>query len=164
MVAEDRNLIVRCNNQTSSDSGYIKHRLINRIRQVLLQSFTASELAQALLEVTDSEKLFNTILLSAEDNLYSRYRGGEKGDLKALSRAFAAEYNARWLERMAEIYVEHYSNSDLLELIFFYQSTLGEKLLGSMPSLAVKFAELSAEIGESLPTLIENFLAEHSAK
>ena len=98
-----------------------------------------------LLDLTGSAKLAEQIMDQLTTTL------GEDGADQAFWESFRAEVDIQELVRMTiPIYDKHFTQAEIRELIAFYQTPLGAKVVEKMPAIAQESMVAGMEWGEEI--------------
>jgi len=103
------------------------------------------ELALELIEVTDADALLEQMVpaIIAQQSVLLRRERPELGEaeLRAFRDHLRAEIEAarqEFLERMAGLYLQHFTADELERLIAFYRTPVGKKSVEVMPQVMAK--------------------------
>ena len=97
--------------------------------------------AQKLIKVTGATALFNPLIAGVVEQaklLFLQQNPDLASDLNAVAAKLRTEYAPRFSElekHVASLYATHFSDAELKQLLAFYQSPLGKKLLQQQPQI-----------------------------
>ena len=105
------------------------------------QSNTKTEKVRKLLEVTGSTSLSKQMI----DNIVEMYKQSYSDVQQTFWEEFRKEANAEELQsQIIPIYEKYYTEEELTQLIAFYESPLGRKVVQSLPQILQE----SMKVGE----------------
>ncbi|MCF8477001.1 MAG: DUF2059 domain-containing protein [Pseudolabrys sp.] len=114
------------------------------------QSPAALLTAAQIVKVTGAANLFNPLVAGVVEqakNLFLQQDPGLGGDLNEVAAKMRADLEPRLSEltgEVARIYATHFSEEELKELLAFYNSPVGKKLVQEQPNIvndSLKFAQ-----------------------
>lgn len=97
--------------------------------------------AQQLIKITGAASLFDPLIPGVIEQaklLFLQQNPGLAKDLNEVAVKMRAEYAPRLSEltkHVAELYVQRFTEAELKQLVTFYQSPLGKKLLAQQPRI-----------------------------
>ena len=106
--------------------------------------------AQQLIKITGATTLFNPLIAGVIEQaklLFLQQNPDLAKDLNEVAAKLRAEYAPRFSEltnHVADLYVQRFSEAELKQLLAFYQSPLGKKLLQQQPQIvnsSMKYAQ-----------------------
>ena len=106
--------------------------------------------ANELIKITGAATLFDPLIagvIEQAKNLYLQQNPALGKDLNEIAAKLRADYAPRYSEltnEIARIYATHFSEQELKEIIAFYKSPVGKKMLALQPQLvdnSMKFAQ-----------------------
>jgi hypothetical protein len=113
---------------------------------------TAGALAAAheLIEVTGATTLFNPLIAGVVEQakiLYLQQNPALAKDLNEIAAKLRTDFAPRFSEltdKVAELYAEHFTEQELKDILAFYRSPVGKKMLAEQPKVvedSMKFAQ-----------------------
>ena len=85
------------------------------------------------------------------DNLVATYKQSYPAAGNEFWEAFMKEADvATLLEKMIPIYDQNFSDEDIMQLIAFYESPIGRKMIDRMPAIMQQAMQVGAEWGKQL--------------
>ena len=106
--------------------------------------------AHELIKITGASTLFNPLIAGVIEQaklLFLQQNPGLTKDLNEVAAKLRVEYAPRLSDltnHVARLYVQRFSESELKQLLVFYQSPLGKKLLAQQPQIvdsSMKYAQ-----------------------
>ena len=130
--------------------------------------------AERFLQLARADKLAVPVYAQVQQMFAKRFaESGEPAPKKALLEAYQAKANAE-LDRvvawdklkpdMVKLYTSNFSEQELQELISFYQSPVGQKVLEKMPMLTEKAARLTQGKLQAAVPQVNKLLADMTAE
>jgi len=118
------------------------------------KSDVQSELVQKLLEINSltSEKI-KPILIEAFKN---QGISNEISEILA-DKVVTGEAFAKYKMKVVQLYIDRFTESELQELLQFYETKLGKRMLEELPKIAVGLSSLSIEYEKELTEELTNF-------
>lgn len=110
----------------------------------------ALKTAQEIVAATGANALFQPLVAGVVEQskmLYLQQNPGQGAELNAIAAKLRTEYQPRLKEvkeQIAVYYTEHFDEKELQQILTFYQSPVGKKLLTEQPKVAeasMKFAQ-----------------------
>ena len=118
------------------------------------KSDVQSELVQKLLEINSltSEKI-KPILIEAFKN---QGISNEISEILA-DKVVTGEAFEKYKMKVVQLYIDRFTESELQELLQFYETKLGKRMLEELPKIAVGLSSLSIEYEKELTEELTNF-------
>jgi hypothetical protein len=126
--------------------------------------------AEKFLLLAHADKLATPVFAQVQQMFAQRFaQAGGSDSKKALLETYQAKANAvlekavGWKQmkpEMVALYTSNFTESELKELIEFYQSPLGKKLMEKMPALSGQSAQLTQKRIETVVPEVNKLLAE----
>jgi hypothetical protein len=113
-------------------------------------SVAALQTAKEIVTVTGATALFNPLIpgvVGQAKNLFLQQNPGLSKDLNEIANKMRDDLAPRFSEladEVAKLYASHFSEAELKQLLAFYKSPLGEKLIAEQPKVgeeSLKFAQ-----------------------
>lgn len=113
-------------------------------------SAAAMATAHQLVNVTGATALFSPLIAGVVEQaklLYLQQNPALANDLNEIAAKLRAELQPRFVEvqdEVAKLYAEHFTEQELKEILAFYQSPVGKKVLSEQPKVvegSMKFAQ-----------------------
>lgn len=121
------------------------------------QSNTKTEKVRKLLEVTGSTSLSKQMI----DNIVEMYRQSYSDVQQTFWEEFRKEANAEELQsQIIPIYEKYYTEEELTQLIAFYESPLGRKVVQSLPQILQESMKVGEVWGKALGERVYKKLVE----
>jgi hypothetical protein len=142
--------------------------------QALADSSSHATDAERFLQLAHADKLAVPVYAQVQQMFAKRFaENGAPESKKALLETYLAKANAE-LDRavawdklkpdMVKLYTSNFSEQELQELISFYQSPVGQKVLEKMPMLTAQAAQLTQSKLEAAVPQVNKLLAEMTAE
>lgn len=138
--------------------------------QVLADAKSQAANAEQFLLMAHADKLATPVFAQVQQMFAQRFaQANGPASKKALLESYQAKANAvlekavGWKQvkpELVELYASSFSESELKELIVFYQSPLGKKLMEKMPALSAQSAQLTQKRLETAVPEVNKLLAE----
>lgn len=121
------------------------------------QSNTKTEKVRKLLEVTGSTSLSKQMI----DNIVEMYKQSYSDVQQTFWEEFRKEANAEELQsQIIPIYEKYYTEEELTQLIAFYESPLGRKVVQSLPQILQESMKVGEVWGKALGERVYKKLVE----
>jgi uncharacterized protein len=138
--------------------------------QVLADGKSQAANAEQFLLMAHADKLATPVFAQVQQMFAQRFaQANGDASKKALLESYQAKANAvlekavGWKQvkpQLIELYASSFSESELKDLIVFYQSPLGKKLMEKMPALSAQSAQLTQKRLETAVPEVNQLLAE----
>jgi len=141
---------------------------------VLAENASHRQSAERFLQLANADRLAVPVYAQVQQMFAQRFAEAQATASKqALLERYQAQANAA-LDRaigweklkpdLVLLYTEHFSESELEQLIEFYQSPLGKKMLGKLPELNLRSAQLTQLKLEAAVPEVNKLLADMTAE
>lgn len=121
------------------------------------QTTPKSQTVRKLLEVTGSANLNKQMI----DNIVEMYKGSYSDVQQTFWEEFRKEANMEELQNLIiPIYEKYYTEEELTQLIAFYESPLGRKLIQSLPQVMQESMKVGEAWGKAMGERIYKKLVE----
>lgn len=142
--------------------------------QVLADTASQNASAETLLKLTNADKLTTPIYGQVQQLFAQRFAEAKApASKKALLETYQAKANAAldqavgWNKlkpELVKIYTSNFTEAELKELVAFYQSPIGSKVLSKMPELSQQSVQLTQSRLETAGPVVNKLLADMSAE
>ncbi|MBD8491469.1 DUF2059 domain-containing protein [Pseudomonas syringae] len=142
--------------------------------QVFADTASHNASAETLLNLTNADKLATPMYAQAQQLFAQRFAEAKApAAKKALLETYQAKANTAldqaigWNKLkpdMVRIYTNNFTEAELKELVSFYQSPLGKKVLSKMPELAQQSVMLIQTKSQSAVPVVNKLLTDMSAE
>ncbi|KQQ56891.1 hypothetical protein ASF84_06890 [Pseudomonas sp. Leaf127] len=142
--------------------------------QVFADTASHNASAETLLNLTNADKLATPMYAQAQQLFAQRFAEAKApASKKALLETYQAKANTAldqaigWNKLkpdMVRIYTNNFTEAELKELVSFYQSPLGKKVLSKMPELAQQSVMLVQTKSQSAVPVVNKLLTDMSAE
>jgi len=144
--------------------------LVGASGQVLADTASHNASAETFLMMAHADKLGTPVYMQVQQMFAQRFQQTKAPASKqALLETYQAKANAAldqaigWPKLkpdMVKLYTDNFSEQELKDLVKFYQSPLGKKVLEKMPSVTQQSAQLTQEKLESAVPVVNKLLAD----
>jgi hypothetical protein len=138
--------------------------------QVLADAQSQAADAETFLMLANADKLATPVFSQVQQMFAQRFaQANAPESKKALLETYQAKANAvlekavGWNQvkpEMVKLYMANFSEAELKELITFYRSSLGKKMMEKMPALGAQSAQISQKRLETAVPEVNKLLAE----
>lgn len=142
--------------------------------QVFADAASHAADAERFLKLAHADKLAVPVYAQVQQMFAQRFAQAQAPETKkALLESYQAKANAslnkavgwdKLKPDMVKLYTSNFSEQELKELIAFYQSPLGKKVLETMPSLTAQSAQLTQAKLETAVPEVNKLLADMTAE
>ncbi|SQF99834.1 Uncharacterized protein conserved in bacteria [Paucimonas lemoignei] len=142
--------------------------------QVLADTASHNASAETFLKLAHADKLGTPVYMQVQQMFAQRFAETKAPESKkALLETYQAKANAAldqsigWNKLkpdMVKLYTANFSESELKDLVAFYQSPLGKKVLTKMPELTQQSAQLTQGKLETAVPVVNKLLADMTAE
>lgn len=142
--------------------------------QVLADTASHNASAEAFLTLAHADKLGTPVYMQVQQMFAQRFEQTKAPEAKkAVLETYQAKANAAldqaigWNKLkpdMVKLYTTNFTESELKDLVVFYQSPLGKKVMTKMPELAQQSAQLTQGKLESAVPVVNKLLADMTAE
>jgi hypothetical protein len=142
--------------------------------QVLADTASHNASAETFLKLAHADKLGTPVYMQVQQMFAQRFAETKAPESKkALLETYQAKANAAldqsigWNKLkpdMVKLYTANFTESELKDLVAFYQSPLGKKVLTKMPELTQQSAQLTQGKLESAVPVVNKLLADMTAE
>lgn len=142
--------------------------------QVFADTASHNASAETFLKLAHADKLGTPVYMQVQQMFAQRFAETKAPESKkALLETYQAKANAaldqaigwdKLKPDMIKLYTANFSESELKDLVAFYQSPLGKKVLTKMPELTQQSAQLTQGKLESAVPVVNKLLADMTAE
>ena len=142
--------------------------------QVFADTASHNASAEAFLMMAHADKLGTPVYMQVQQMFSQRFAQAQAPDSKkAVLESYQAKANAAldqaigWNKLkpdMIKLYTSNFSETELRDLVKFYQSPLGKKVLEKMPQVTQQSAQLTQQKLESAVPVVNKLLADMTAE
>ncbi|MCV4283786.1 DUF2059 domain-containing protein [Pseudomonas capsici] len=142
--------------------------------QVFADTASHNASAETFLKLANADKLGAPVYAQVQQMFAQRFAETKApASKKALLETYQAKANAAvdqaigWNKLkpdMVKLYTANFTESELKDLVVFYQSPLGKKVMSKMPELAQQSAQLTQSKLESAVPVVNKLLADMTAE
>ena len=142
--------------------------------QVLADTASHNASAEAFLTMAHADKLGTPVYMQVQQMFAQRFEQTKAPESKkAVLETYQAKANAAldqaigWNKLkpdMVKLYTSNFSESELKDLVAFYQSPLGKKVMEKMPQLTQQSAQMTQSKLESAVPVVNKLLADMTAE
>ena len=117
-------------------------------------SVAAVQMAKEIVTVTGATALFNPLIpgvVGQAKNLFLQQDPGLGKDLNEIAAELRADLAPRFSEltdEMAKLYTTHFTEAELKQLLAFYRSPIGVKLITEQPKVGEESSAICAGLGK----------------
>lgn len=142
--------------------------------QVFADTASHNASAEAFLKLAHADKLGTPVYMQVQQMFAQRFAQTKAPESKkAVLDTYTAKANAALDQAigwdkikpdMVQLYTANFSESELKDLVAFYQSPLGKKVLEKMPQLTQQSAQMTQSKLESAVPVVNKLLADMTAE